>query len=145
MRLQRPSVRLSNQRCANAPTRFTLRLLTNAMAERFPVGRDTFGFALLPVNGGFGMLANVFSERAREMGSGAESQGITLGDLMAHELGHLLLGTSEHSVAGIMRARWQARELQGILRPAMFFFPEQADTIRAQVRARMAGMRTPTV
>jgi hypothetical protein len=67
------------------------------------------------------------------------SQGITLGDLIAHELGHLLLGTSEHSVAGIMRARWQARELQGILRPAMFFFPEQAKAIRAQGLARMAS------
>ena len=42
-----------------APTRFTLRLLSNAMAERFPVGGDIYGFALLPVDGGFGVVANV--------------------------------------------------------------------------------------
>ena len=34
-----------------------------------------------------------------------------LGRAVAHEIGHLLLGTARHSAAGLMRARWSDREL----------------------------------
>ena len=34
-----------------------------------------------------------------------------LGLAMAHEVGHLLLGSNSHSSSGIMRARWQRQEL----------------------------------
>lgn len=34
-----------------------------------------------------------------------------LGHVMAHEIGHLLLGTNSHSPTGIMRAHWQPPEL----------------------------------
>src|SRR4029077_9602246 len=37
-----------------SPTRLTIRLLSNAMADRLPLGADIFGLALLPVDGGFG-------------------------------------------------------------------------------------------
>jgi hypothetical protein len=122
-----------------APSRFTLRLLSNAMAERFPLGHDFFGFALLPVSGGFGVMANVFAERAKEMAGSTASLSVILGDLMAHELGHLLLSQSAHSVAGIMRGQWRTRELQRAAAGTLFFLPEQAQTIRAQVLARMIG------
>jgi hypothetical protein len=112
------------------------------MAERFPLGHDFCGFALLPVSGGFGVTANVFAERAKEMGGSTESLRVILGDLMAHELGHLLLGQPGHSVAGIMRAQWQTRELQRAVEGTLFFLPEQAQTIRAQVLARMINSGT---
>jgi len=35
-----------------------------------------------------------------------------LGRAVAHEIGHLLLGTSQHADAGLMRAHWSDRELQ---------------------------------
>jgi len=34
-----------------------------------------------------------------------------LGLAMAHEIGHLLLGSNSHSSSGIMRAKWQRQEL----------------------------------
>ena len=120
-----------------APSRFTLRLLSNTMAERFPMGHEFFGFALLPVTGDFGVMANVFAERAQEMGGGAESMAVILGDLIVHELGHLLLGSAGHSVAGIMRGQWQTRELHRVMQGRLSFLPEQASIIRAQVTARM--------
>jgi len=100
------------------------------------------GFALLPVSGGFGVTANVFAERAKEMGGSTESLRMILGNLMAHELGHLLLGQSGHSVAGIMRAQWRTQELQRAVEGTLFFLPEQAQTIRAQVLARMINSGT---
>jgi len=66
------------------------------MAESFPLGHDFFGFALLPVSGGFGVMANVFAERAKEVAGSTASLSVILGDLMAHELEHLLLSQSAH-------------------------------------------------
>ena len=44
-----------------------------------------------------------------------------LGRAIAHEIGHLLLGTSEHPREGLMRARWLQDELRG-LKPAHWGF-----------------------
>ena len=120
-----------------APTRFTLRLLSNEMAQRFLVDDDIYGFALLPVKGRFGVLANVFADRTQEMAVDEELHRVILGHVMAHELGHLLLGEAGHPAgAGIMHVPWQKKELEQIKRGVMFFLPEQAERIRAQVLAR---------
>jgi hypothetical protein len=121
------------------PTRLTVRLLSNEMAQRFPVGGDIFGFALLPVYGGFGVVANVFADRARDITIDQELHRVILGHLIAHELGHLLLGQAGHSAgAGIMHVPWQTKELEQIKRGVMLFLPGQTERIRAQVFARMA-------
>ena len=61
-----------------------------------------------------------------------------LGHLMAHELGHLLLGEAGHPAgSGIMHVPWQTKELEQIKQGVMSFLPEQAQRIRAQVFARM--------
>ena len=121
-----------------APTKLTVRLLSNEMAHRVPVG-DDFGFAQLPVKDEFGVLVNVFSDRAREMTADEGFQRVILGHLMAHELGRLLLGEDGHPAgAGIMHVPWQREELERIEHGVMFFLPEQAQRIRAQVLARAA-------
>ena len=120
-----------------SPTRLTLRLLSNVMAERLPLGGDIFGLALLPVDGGLGMTANVCAGRAREMAEARHvPEGLLLGHLMAHEVGHLLLGSSRHSVKGLMHIPWQGKELQMMSQGAMLFTSGEAERIRAQVLAR---------
>ena len=119
------------------PTRFTLRLLSNEMADTFPLSGDIYGFALLPVQKGFGVVANVFADRAREIAAHEQTHGVILGHLIAHELGHLLLGEAGHSAAaGVMHIPWQTKELEQIKRGAMYFLPGQTERIRAQVVAR---------
>jgi hypothetical protein len=120
-----------------------VRLLSNTMAHRLPLGRDFFGIALLPPRGGFGVIANVFAERAKEMAGGKAPLGSILGALIAHELGHLLLNQSLHSVAGVMCGRWRGQELQRAVDGALCFLPEQAKVIRAQVFARALGAGRP--
>jgi len=61
---------------------------------------------------GSGCYADVFYEPMKEVheSSGADIASL-LGHVVAHEVGHLLLGTNSHAAAGIMQARWTAEEL----------------------------------
>ena len=98
---------------APSPTRLAVRILPRAMAERYHQAEDTFGFAQYPGNGSFGMVANVFSNEAEELATHQNlAHGVLLGHLMAHELGHLLLGVGSHSASGIMHVPWYRKELE---------------------------------
>ena len=127
-----------------APTKFILRLSSNEMARSFQLGETIFGFALLSDDGGFGVTATVFAGRAQEMAVDEETRGALLGHLIAHELGHLLLGERGHSAgAGIMRIPWRTKELEQAKKGTMLFLPSQAGKIRTQVVARMLSSANP--
>ena len=117
-----------------------LRLLPERMTTRISFKPDAYGLALVPDDGEFGIVANVFADRVRTLaGDDKSSMGAILGHVMAHELGHLLLGIRYHAVAGIMRSGWQIPDLEKIRQGTMFFLPEQAARIRAQVISRGAS------
>lgn len=126
-----------------APTRFILRLLSTEMAQRLPLRSEVFGFAALPLDGGFGVVVDVFADRVAEMARAEESRVVILGHLVAHEMGHLLLRTATHSVAGIMRAQWCSQDLERVREHRMFFLTEQEGTIREQVWARTLSNSDP--
>jgi hypothetical protein len=71
------------------------------------------GFASIDLVRGAGWLATVLADAVRAMAArtGADT-GTLLGRVIAHELGHLLLGSSTHSEAGLMRARWHDDDLR---------------------------------
>jgi hypothetical protein len=73
----------------------------------------SLGYSVVDVEAGSGSLATVYADRissaARRTGVGV---GKLLGRTVAHEIGHLLLGTSRHAGSGLMRARWSDRELE---------------------------------
>ena len=56
-----------------------------------------------------------------------------LGNTMAHEVGHLLLGTNAHSQMGIMRPKWQGQELRRVGMGALLFTPEQGRSIQTKL------------
>jgi len=56
-----------------------------------------------------------------------------LGHTMAHEVGHLLLGTHAHSQMGIMRPNWQGQELRRVEMGALLFTPEQGRSIQTKL------------
>jgi len=68
---------------------------------------DAFGVTYLVRETNRGWLATVFADR---IGAAAErvrvDHGTLLGRVMAHEIGHLLLGIDYHGPAGVMRAEW---------------------------------------
>jgi hypothetical protein len=61
-----------------------------------------------------------------------------LGLVMAHEVGHLLLGTNAHSNQGIMRATWRRRHLDARDWEEFEFTQVQTKRLRAAVLSRMS-------
>jgi hypothetical protein len=68
---------------------------------------EAFGVAYVAKDTDRGWLATVFSDRidAAATRVGVDP-GALLGLVMAHEVGHLLLGIDYHSETGVMRAHW---------------------------------------
>jgi hypothetical protein len=89
------------------------------------------------------MLATVYADRVKSVAkrTGANA-GRLIGRAMAHEIGHLLLGTSHHSVAGLMRARWSDGEVQRDLEPDWALSSQDIDKQQdAQSSARVEPPR----
>ncbi len=97
---------------------------------------DALGLALLLKQGSRTSYAAVFLEKAEALARlGDASTAQVLGHAMAHEIGHLLLETREHSATGLMRARWSGSELKRAAWGQLLFTPEQSARLRAVVAA----------
>jgi hypothetical protein len=104
---------------------FTL-VLSDATITRPPSSLvDALGFAEPTVG-----RAGIFCDRIAELTArSAQSAPTLLGDVMAHELGHLLLPAPGHSLSGIMRAGVSTKLL-----PADTFTRAQAREILSRLR-----------
>jgi hypothetical protein len=82
-------------------------------------------------------IINVFWDRAREQ---AVNYRVPLQEMlaqiMAHEIGHILLGPNSHAPSGIMIARCKAKNLIEISQGRYGFSPEQSQRIQSEVRKR---------
>ncbi len=97
----------------------------------------TFGISYLSADGS-GCYANLFYQRVEEMHERSRvNLASLLGDVAAHEIGHLLLGTNSHAASGIMRARWESEELGSISTGTLFF----SDVESRQMRSKLATWR----
>lgn len=71
-----------------------------------------FGYSLIDATTATGTLSTVFVDRVDWLAStGKAARAEVLGRAIAHEIGHQLLGSNEHSVRGLMRETWTADEL----------------------------------
>ena len=97
------------------------------------VKADVFGFAISS------NLASVYYDDAVRLAVEEEhvevDARIILGCVIAHELGHLFLGTNSHSSAGIMRSPWDQKQVRQALMGTLLFTAEQAKIMKAQARA----------
>ena len=94
------------------------------------------GFALPSKEGG--VHASIFFHRVEKSArAGRASPSSILGHAVAHELGHLLLGSNSHSPAGLMRAEWSRDDLRRATLELLGFTPEQARLIREEVLRRL--------
>lgn len=92
-----------------------------------------FGVAWLDTDGS-GRYADVFWARAQGLRTDSNADlGRILGSVMAHEIGHLLLGVNSHSVSGLMQARWGGGALHRIVTGTLLFSPAQGAGMRAHL------------
>lgn len=100
------------------------------------LGVDTLGFALVDVDARSGSLATVYADRVRLMAQGAGiDEAELLGRAIAHEVGHLLLGTNGHAAHGLMRASWSSVDLRGH-RVQWFFNGKESEAMRSGIAGR---------
>jgi hypothetical protein len=85
-------------------------------------------------------IAFVFYDRLHEVAHLAGDTGArVLGNILAHEIGHLLLPSDAHSIDGIMRAEWDDRQLQLATTSILDFTQEQAQRIRDRLSVEPAA------
>ena len=93
---------------------------------------SVFGISYLSPEG-IGSQADVFYTRIAAFRQNPDALSTLLGYAMAHELGHLLLGTNSHSPTGLMRADWRTRDLMGMAQGGLVFGDEQAQRMKAKL------------
>jgi hypothetical protein len=103
---------------------------------------DMFGIAFQSADGR-GRYCDLFDDYMVQLRdeTGA-SLPVILGSVLAHELGHLLLGLNSHSATGIMRAAWGPEELHSAAMGRMGFTASQVRTIQERYRALEAPLVT---
>ena len=124
---------------ASLPNEVVLELLGRRQCAALVGSPDTLGLALLPKDGTTPAYAAVFLEKAEALSRlGDASTAQVLGHAIAHEIGHLLLGTPDHSATGIMRARWSRDELRRAAWGQLLFAPEQSALLRTAAVKRLS-------
>jgi len=94
---------------------------------------STVGISFSAENGR-GCYADLFYEPIQQLEEETHvSPSIILGHAMAHELGHLLLGTNSHSESGLMRAHWTREDLTNASKGKLRFSKEQCLKIRSRL------------
>jgi hypothetical protein len=92
-----------------APGELAVRLVRSPKDDPHP---RALGNALIDATTGSGTLATVFVDRVTAMAlQGKHDPWSMVGGVMAHEIGHLLLGTNSHSETGLMREIWSLKDL----------------------------------
>jgi hypothetical protein len=108
-----------------------LRVVSESTKNKF---QDTvFGFAVQPV------LATVYYEypvRLAKRDDAGFEVPVILGCVIAHEIGHLLLGPHGHSNSGIMQPRWERKQVRQALTGTLLFTSVQAKHMQAETRMR---------
>ena len=103
-----------------------------------PASLDVMGKAFVEDHGG-GTMADAYFQaiQAKSEQHNGDS-GLLLGFVMAHELGHLLLGPG-HTPEGVMQAAWGQKQMDALRQRWLRFTEEGAARIRRALESRTAS------
>jgi len=77
-----------------------------------------------------GTKITVLWDRIHYLGGGSERESHLLAHVLAHEIGHVLKCTSGHAATGVMKAHWDAEDLDAMNKKALEFTAADAYLIR---------------
>ena len=114
------------------PHEIVLRLISESTSAQFQ--DSVFGFAVVP------LVASVYvncAVRSAKKDNAEFEIPMILGSVIAHEIGHLLLGLNSHSPTGIMQKRWERDQLRQVMTGNMLFTGAQGQLMRADMQRRI--------
>jgi hypothetical protein len=131
----------SSSRCATPPVAGELVLrLVRASTEASQRHPQALGYSVVDTETGVGTLATVFADRVELLAQRARfDRAAVLGRAMAHEIGHLILGTSRHSGSGLMREHWTFEELRRNRPGDWLFTTAERESVHAAIQAAAAA------
>ena len=95
-----------------------------------------FGVAFVGQHG-YGKYCDIFFDRIQETARTTRTGlGRLVATVIAHELGHLLLGSHSHSFFGIMMRHWNQGELQRIAMGGLVFSDGEGLRMRLRLRSQ---------
>jgi len=113
------------------PTEIVLRLISEAKNNKYQ--DSVFGFAVVP------LVASAYvnyAVRSAQRDNAEFEIPVILGSVIAHEIGHLLLGLNSHSESGIMQKQWERHQIRQALTGNLLFTIEQGRSMQAEIRKR---------
>lgn len=115
------------------PPNLGLRILIKPTSFDNRFQGDPLGFAIFPA------LASVYYDHRLRFVGDDVGLGLPtiLGCFIAHEIGHLLLGSNSHSKQGLMQAGWGERQIHQALAGDLLFTSNEVKLIQAETRTRM--------
>lgn len=106
----------------------------------------TLAFVPVPQDGELRQRAYISTRCASDTASERQaSLELILGLAVAHELGHMLTGSGEHSPSGLMRAEWDAQDLKRAAKGDLVFTDDQIKQVRVGLLARIAQLNIAQV
>jgi hypothetical protein len=127
----------SQPACAQplAPAEVIVRLLGDAHSRSGdPL---SLGHSYVDLEAQAGVLATVFVDRVTSTARRVRGDRATLlGRAIAHEIGHLLLGTTTHGQSGLMRAHWSDGDLLRAFNWGWWFSSKEGAAMRRGLARR---------
>jgi hypothetical protein len=104
------------------------------------------GYSHVDAGAGAGTLATVFADTVGTMsGHMRVDTVVLLGRVIAHELGHLLMGSLTHSTDGLMRERWSADVPSRAVTQDWLFSEREIAFLQTGLLARWQGIPIPVI
>lgn len=127
--------RTPGQDCDGPPARELIVRIVRTTAD--PHTRQLpLGDAFVDTGSGVAVLATIYFDRVVRVAHAAKMHTAPLlGYAVAHELGHLLLASSTHNTAGLMRAIWRDDELRRAHAADWRFTDQESAAIRGRLTA----------
>lgn len=134
------------EKYGHGPSQIQLHIQSSSMAGSLGLSSEVMGLA--PGNGPDRQLVYVFYDRVKELAQrqvAAQVRGNVvaraggcriLGEMIAHEIGHILLNLPGHSETGVMRGNWDLKDLQDVAYGDLLFTKQQSKVIKNEVIRR---------
>jgi hypothetical protein len=117
------------------PHEVSVRIVKSGPASEF----GSLGYSSIDTEQQAGTLATIYADRVDSLAAEAGmDEGVLLGRVIAHEIGHLLLGAPEHARRGLMRAVWRVDELRRGRSIDWVFSGQEGALMRRHLIARAA-------